>query len=162
MATLTIAFNRLFARGAGLAEDAARELDQGSRLRPFANEDIYFYIKRIDNSDVVRQADPAAGEACWRMIGSVVAAAVLMVGVLMPGAYGLLAGYKVQSLQQEGLRLEAERAELQLQEAALVSPAHMEELARMQRFIDPAPERIVYLEGRSDSELASVASSLPE
>ena len=118
-------------------------------MRPFANEDIFFYVKRIDNSRVVREADPEARQACWKMIGSVVAAAVLLIGVLLPGAYGLLAGYQIQSLRQEAQRLANEQASLELQEAQLLSPARMEELARMQQFVDPPPQKVVYLDGQS-------------
>ena len=59
-----------------------------------------------------------------------VAAAVLLIGVLLPSAYGLLAGYQIQTLRQEAQRLATEQASLELQEAKLLSPARMEELAR--------------------------------
>jgi hypothetical protein len=72
----------------------------------------------------------------------------------MPSAYNLLAGYQVESLRQERGRLTAERAELELSEAALLSPARMQELARLQRFVDPAPEKVVYLDTPGDTEFA--------
>ena len=100
-------------------------------MRAFANEDIYFYVKRIDNSRVVRAGRSAGAAACaGKLIGSVVAAALLLIGVLLPSAYGLLAGYQIQSLSREAQRLAAEQASLELQEAKLLSPARMEELAR--------------------------------
>src|SRR6185369_12544185 len=110
-------------------ETEARHVVVGSaRVPNFANEDIYFFVKRIDNSGVVREADPKARGTCWKLIGSVVTAAILLVGVLLPGAYSLLAGYQVQSLKQEAARLQTEQSSLELEEAALVSPARMEEL----------------------------------
>jgi hypothetical protein len=123
-------------------------------VRAFANEDIYFHVKRIDNSRLVRQADPQAREACWKMIGSVGIAATLLIGVLLPSAYGLLAGYQIQALRQEATRLEAEQSTLELREVALLSPARMEELARQQQFVDPAPAKVVYLESGDDSAVA--------
>ena len=36
----------------------------------FPNEDVYLYVKHIDNSRVLREADPAARAICWRLIGS--------------------------------------------------------------------------------------------
>ena len=95
-------------------------------------------MKRIDNSRVVRAADPAARGRCWKLIGSVVGAAVLLIGVLLPSSYGLMAGYSIQSLRQEGQRLDADQASLELREAQLLSPARIEELAREQQFVDPA------------------------
>ena len=127
-------------------------------VRPFANEDIFFHVKRIDNSRVVRAADPQARQVCWKMIGSVVAAAVLLVAVLLPGAYSLLAGYQIQSLQQEAHRLANEQASLELKEAQLLSPARMQELARDQQFVDPPPQKVVYLDGESDAQVAQNAA----
>jgi hypothetical protein len=148
MATLANLYGRFFDRGAvrGTETPTARSHGATPRVRAFANEDIYFFTKRIDNSRVVRQADPKSGGVCWKLIGSVVAAVVLLVGVLLPGAYGLLAGYQIQSLHQEGLRLDAEQSSLEVEEAELVSPKRMEELARLQEFVDPPPQKVVYLD----------------
>ena len=150
MATLATVFNRFFDRAAEQAGAQSRSSD-GCRVPTFANDDIYFFVKRIDNSRVVRVADPVERGACWKLIGSVVAAAVLLVAVLLPSAYGLMAGYQIQSLRREGQRLATEQASLELQEARLLSPERMEELARMQQFIDPGPDKVVYLEGQAGS-----------
>ena len=115
-------------------------------VRCFANDDLYFHVKRIDNSRVVRQADPKTRKVCWKMIGSVAAAAMLLIGVLLPSAYGLLAGYQIQTLKEESRRLANEQASLELEEAKLLSPERMEQLAREQQFTDPEPQRVVYLE----------------
>src|SRR5215475_5363259 len=119
MATLENVWGRLFAvsRSEGTQTVAQRvervvAKDTSCRVRAFANEDILFYLKHIDNSRVVREADPAAPRRCWKVIGTVVGAAVLLIGVLMPSAYGLLAGYQIQSLKRESERLTAQRAAL--------------------------------------------------
>src|SRR6266404_3141051 len=145
MATLATMYSRLFERAADHTETRTAP-DAAFRVRPFANEDIYFFTKRIDNNDVAREADPAARGACWKLIGSAVAAVVLLIGVLLPSAYGLLAGYQIQSLRTEGTRLATEQASLEVEEAQLLSPARMEELARMQQFIDPPSQKVVYLD----------------
>ena len=150
MATLNAVLNKLTGK---------RDLNTGASatavpLRAFPNDDIYFYVKRHDNSRVVRQEDPKAGKTCWRLIGSVAAAAVLVIGVLLPSAYGLLAGYQIQNLKNEAKRLEIERASLELQEAQLVSPARMERLAQEQQFSDPDAQKVVYLESRDGSSVA--------
>jgi cell division protein FtsL len=123
-------------------------------VRPFPNEDIYFFVKRIDNTRVVREADPEARKACWQLIGSVAAAVVLLIMVLMPSAYGLLFGYQIQSLRQERQRLATEQSSLEVEESKLMSPARMEELAREQQFVDPAPQKVVYLDSRTGGSLA--------
>ena len=151
MATLADVWSRMFAQGMERANEAARGGDSSTRLRPFANEDILFYVKRIDNSRVVRAADPAARGRCWKLIGSAVGAAVLLIGVLLPSAYGLMAGFQVQSLRREGQRLDTDQASLELHEAQLLSPQRMQELARQQQFVEPAPARVLYLEGMQGS-----------
>lgn len=123
-------------------------------MRAFANDDIYFYVKHIDNARVVREADPQSRGTCWKLIGSVVASVILVITVLLPSAYGLLAGYQIQTLRQEGDRLAAERASLELAEAQLLSPARMEELAKMQQFIDPPAQKVVYLETQQQGTVA--------
>ena len=154
MATLATVCSRIFTGEAVRSAAGTHRSTRTAPVRAFANEDIYFFVKRIDNSRVVRQTDPQAGGVCWKMIGSVGAAALLLIGVLLPSAYGLLAGYQIQSLRGEAQRLAGERASLELQEAKLVSPARMEQLARQQQFIDPEPEKVVHLDSKDSSALA--------
>jgi hypothetical protein len=121
----------------------------------FPNEDVYLYVKHIDNSRILREADPAARQICWRLIGSSFAFAVVVIALLLPTMNRLMAGYKMEALRQERQRLELDRASLELAETKLLSPARLEELARIQRFVDPAPEAVVYLDGnKSDQILA--------
>jgi len=157
MATLATVLGKFFEQGMNRAGSAAHAAEPSTPVRPFANEDIFFYVKRLDNSRVVRAADPEARQACWKMIGSVVAAAVLLIAVLLPGAYSLLAGYQIQTLRQDAHRLANESATLELQEAELLSPARMQELARMQQFVDPPPQKVVYLDGQADAQVAQNA-----
>jgi len=158
MATLATALDNLFENQNYRAGGAARRVEASMPVRPFANEDIFFHVKRIDNSRVVRAADPQARQACWKMIGSVFAAAVLLVAVLLPGAYSLMAGFQIQALRQEAHKLANEQASLELQEAQLLSPARMEEMARAQQFVDPPPQKVVYLDGQGDAQVAQNAT----
>jgi hypothetical protein len=151
MATLADVWSRMFAQSMERAGETTRRIDSSTRLRAVANEEILFFVKRIDNSRVVRAADPAARGRCWKLIGSVVGAAVLLIGVLLPSAYGLMAGYSIQSLRQEGQRMDADQASLELQEAQLLSPARIQELARQQQFVDPPPAKVLYLDGAQGS-----------
>ena len=121
----------------------------------FPNEDVYLYVKHIDNSRVLREVDPAARQICWRLIGSSFAFALVVIALLLPTVNRLMAGYKMETLRQERQRLELDRASLELAETKLLSPARLEQLARMQRFVDPAPEAVVYLDAnKSDQILA--------
>jgi hypothetical protein len=39
-------------------------------LRGLPNDDVFFYSKKIDNSRLVRQADPGASDECWSAVGA--------------------------------------------------------------------------------------------
>jgi hypothetical protein len=148
MATLATIFDRIM--GSGSVAEAAypvvrTDADEFYKLRALPNEDVYFFVKRIDNSRVVRQADPGAHTWGLRFIGGAVAGAVILIGLLLPSAYGLMAGYQLSSLKQEEQRLLAERATLDLEEAKLISAERLQELARIQQFVDPAPGKVIHL-----------------
>ena len=123
-------------------------------MRALPGEEIYFWIKEVDNSRVMPKANPKAAGACWRFIGTACLAVTLLVGVLFPIAYNLLAGYQLHKLEARQEWLLRERAELELREARLVSPARLAELARIQRLVDPAPETAVTLRPVSDGAWA--------
>ena len=157
MATLANIFNQF--NGAGsVAEAAPRsvtwETSEECKLRALPNEDVYLFTKRIDNSRVVRQADPGARARDWRFVGGASIAAMAFICMLLPSAYGLMAGYQLSQLQLENQKLRTERARLEVQEARLLSAERLQELAKMQDFIDPAPERTVYLEPKNNKSLA--------
>jgi hypothetical protein len=132
----------------------SRERGDPYRLRELPNEDVYFYRKPIDNSRIVRKADPQGRTRCWKLIATTCMATLLLIGLLWPNVAGMLAGYEIESLREEQQRLTAERAALELEEARLLSPERLEELARIQAFIDPAPEQVVYLNPKADGSLA--------
>jgi hypothetical protein len=157
MATLANIFNNFMGAGS-VAEDAARtatrQVSDIYTLRAVPNEDVYFFTKRIDNSRVLRQADPKARARDWKMVGGAGFAALSLIAMLLPSAYGLMAGYQLSSLKKEQHRLVTERARLDLEEARLISAERLQELARMQEFVDPSPDRTVYLTPKNDKSLA--------
>jgi hypothetical protein len=124
------------------------------RLRTLPNEDVYFFVKRIDNSRILKQRDPRAARECWSAIGAFAVLAVLLAGALAPTVWGTFAGYQVQALKQERQRLVDERSTLEVQEAALLSPARLEKLAKAQRLLEPAPGQVIHLDPHGDGSMA--------
>ena len=57
-------------------------------------------------------------------------AAAVLICVLMPKGYGVLAGYQIQTLREEQEKLMADQAVLELREASLMSPERMQVLAK--------------------------------
>jgi hypothetical protein len=156
MATLATFFKRSDAVGmaAGRRETIRAQVDP-FRLRALPNDDIYFYSKRIDNSRVIRQADPAARGECWSAVGA--AAILLMLGlsIIAPHVGSVLAGYKLEALKQERQSLVNERRELDVKEAGLLSPERLTELARARNLTSPSSDQVIHLDTPSlDSNFA--------
>ena len=136
------------------ASRAGNREREAFRLRPIASEDVFFFTKRVDNSRVVRQADPHAGRTQAWMIGGSIVSALALVAVMLPALSTAVDGYKIEALRQEKSRLVNERAALELAEERYVSTQHLQELARRQKFIDPDPQNVVYLEARQENTIA--------
>lgn len=163
MATLAGILDRLSATK-GYDEVASRvrsRKDNPFRIRPVANEQTYFFAKRIDNSRVVRKADPRTNRKCWNFMIGGFTAVIAIVAVLSPVLYGMVEGYKIESLQAEQRQLIAERSRLELKEAKLTSPDRLERLANAQKFVDPEPGSLVYLADKPGSKLAQGLESQP-
>ena len=158
MATLAAFFKRSDAIGARAKRVAAfgaervatvRAESDPFRLRALPNDDIYFYCKRIDNSRIVRQEDPAAGTQCWSAVGA--AGIVFMIGasLIAPLVASVLEGYKIENLKQERQALLDQNRALDVREAALLSPGRLNELARARNLTSPAASQIVHLDNPS-------------
>jgi cell division protein FtsL len=128
-------------------------------LRPIPCEDVYFFCKKIDNSRVVRESDPRANRKALKTIGLFSLATLFLLGLLLPKALGVAAGYQLHSLQQERTHLMNEKSALELEEARLLSPQRLEELARSLEFADPAPGQVVHLNPKPDSAIAMMIHS---
>jgi cell division protein FtsL len=123
-------------------------------LRPLPCEDVYFYSKRIDNSRIVRQADPLAGRRCVRAVSMSLAVAMAIILLILPDTLTLIAGYQVHSLERERQALVNQKAMLDVEEARLVTPERLEQLARDLRLENPDPAHVVFLNAKSDTALA--------
>jgi hypothetical protein len=140
----------------GAARPAAgpRPVRDAYQLRALPLEDVFFYSKKIDNSRLVREADPKARGACWSAIAAACLGIGLLTSVLAPSAATTLAGYKLEALKAEERRLLNERRVLDLQEAELLSPARLENLAKSQNLVTPASGQTLHLEGKNDAKMA--------
>jgi hypothetical protein len=155
MATVAAYFRRTAAQA--IAPATSGEWSQPVdtfRLRPLPSEDVYFFSKKIDNSRVVREADPVARRKAWKAGIKGFAAAALLILLLMPKALGMVAGYQVHLLAREHDKLINEKAVLELEEAKLLSPDRLEQLARELKLVNPDPKRVLTLNPKADSALA--------
>ncbi|MFZ0935590.1 MAG: hypothetical protein ACLQPN_11720 [Bryobacteraceae bacterium] len=160
MATMPAFLGKAASAGASaaIAVPAVARLEQDPcRLRSLPLDDVLFYSKKIDNSRLVRAADPRARGACWSAVGVASLLLVLLAGTLVPCLAGRLEGYSLEALKGEERRLLDERRTLDLQEAELLSPDRLQQLAERQNLVTPKAGQVVHLDGnKPDSAFALV------
>ena len=162
MATLPKVFRSLDAPGAGKVPEViirpapARGDRDPFQLRALPLQDVIFYSKKIDNSRLVREADPKTRGACWSAIGAAALVVGMLTGAMAPAVKVKLAGYRLEALRSEERRLLDERKALELEEAELLNPGRLERLARSQNLVTPSSEQVIHLESKSDGAVAMV------
>ena len=124
------------------------------QLRALPHEHLFLYHKRIDNSRLVREVDPQSRGACWSAIGAASVLAVLLTSAFAPSVATTIAGYKLEALRIEERRMLEEHRGLDLQEAELLSPARLDQLARQNNLVVPASGQVFRLEGKPQGAVA--------
>src|SRR5205085_11995848 len=71
---------------------------------------------------------------------------MLGLSIIAPHVASVLAGYKIESLKQERQILLDQRRALDVEEARLLSPARLNQLARQHSLSSPAPDQIIHLD----------------
>jgi cell division protein FtsL len=162
MATLPKVFRSLDAPGVRkvpeiITRHAPARGDRDSfQLRALPLQDVIFYCKKIDNSRLVREADPKSRGACWSAIAGAALIVAMLTGAMAPAVKIKLAGYRLEALRSEERRLVDERKALELEEAELLNPARLERLARNQNLVTPSSEQVVHLDSKADGTVAMV------
>jgi hypothetical protein len=132
-------------------------------LRALPNDGIYFYSKKIDNSRIVRQADPAARGECWSAVGA--AGVLLMLGasIIAPHVGSVLAGYKLEALKQEQQTLVDQKRALEVKEAGLLSPERLNDLAALRKLGSPAIDQVIHLDTQAaEGSFARIEKPQPQ
>ena len=114
-------------------------------LRPMPNEDIHVFVKKIDNTRVVREHDPKANASAWRTISMTGIFALVVVGVSVPITNSYLAGYTVTEIEKQNKQLHSQLVRLSVREAELTTVQALARAAKNQKYLDPAPETMVVL-----------------
>ena len=127
--------------GNGGAAKGSRAKSRPAPVTPaFPTKTFTCFARRSTTPGVVRQADPRVRARCWRLIATTTAGTLVLVAMLWPSVYGMLSGYQIESLKVQQQRLMAERSALDLEEARLLDPARLDELAQQQLFVDTGAE----------------------
>jgi hypothetical protein len=153
MTSLAGLYDWLVAGKASAAADAAGAAPD-YRLRALPREDILLFVKEIDNDHVVAVRDKRDWVASIAMAAGVLASSLLLISLLLPGGYALLASRRVDTLRQERETLVNQLRVLRVQEAALLSPRYVEASAG-NRYVAPTARTVVHM---SPIPRATVAS----
>ena len=162
MATLPKVYRSLDAPGADkvpevIARHAPARADRDPfQLRALPLQDVIFYSKKIDNTRLVREADPKSRGACWSAIAGAALLVAMLTGAMAPAVKIKLAGYRMEALRSEERRLLDERKALELEEAELLNPARLERLAKRQNLVTPSSGQVIHLESKPDGAVAMV------
>ncbi len=150
-----MAFGWIFEKKSGASHQAHSRTQAGRyHLRPMPNEDIHVFVKKIDNTRVVREQDPKANASAWKTISVATMFALLVVGLIVPIANSYLAGYTVAEIEKQNNQLAAQVARYSVRESELTSLEALARAAKNQKFIDPTPESMVVL---NDTRTGTVA-----
>jgi cell division protein FtsL len=117
-----------------------------------------FSAKRLDNSRLVKAADPVRVR---EMRIFTAAMTVMFVIVMFYGWQHFSAieyGYKVEAQKQQRITLEEQNRELRLAEAQLCDPHRIDRMARQLGLDAPKPGQVVRGDGASEANGAVVAS----
>jgi hypothetical protein len=143
-----------------VAGKAATAADQGEdspdyRLRALPREDILLFVKEIDNERVAAVRDTRDWFASVSMVAGVLVTSLLLISILLPGGYQLLASRRVDTLHQQREQLINQLRMLRVEEARMLSPQRMEESAG-DRYVAPSPDTVVHIVPTAGATLASL------
>ncbi len=112
------------------------------------------FVKRINNSSLVREVDRTRSRQCYLMLGAA-AAAFLFVFVLALQHFECVRyGYQIAHLRTERQALKDWNQKLRLEQASLADPERIDTLARQELGLGPAePGQMVHVQqtGRLDA-----------
>jgi hypothetical protein len=143
---------------AGKAGEHTAENGRGPeefRLRELPREDIHLHIKAIDNTKVVRVVDKKDWFASLGMSIGVLSVSVLLIALMLPGGYALLASHRIEQLKAQRLELRNQLNVLRSEEAKVLSPGQMEQWAG-EKFIDPPAHAVVFTTPVDGTRVASL------
>ena len=120
-----------------------------------------FFVKRFDNSRLVKAPDPARA----REMRTFACAMALLFGLIMIYGWQHLSsieyGYRIESEKQQIQQLEEHNRQLRLTEAQLGDPARIDQMARELGLTAPRPGQVVRPDATADPNAPALAEATP-
>jgi cell division protein FtsL len=149
-------------RGMGVAEWNAELIAQQPLRRRGVRTPEFFFLKRLDNSRLVKAPDPAR----MRQMRVFSAAVTVLFSLIM--IYGLQhfsaieSGYRVEQEKQTLDQLREENRQLRLSEAQLTEPARIDRMARELGLMEPQPGQVIHpANAPSEAGAPALAQAMP-
>jgi cell division protein FtsL len=161
MAACTITYEVGRGWAAQVAERNAELFAQQVLRRRGACTPEFHFPKHIDNSRLVKAADPVRVRE-MRVFS--VAVALLFSLVMIYGLqhfYAIEGGYRVESEKQVRDQLREDNRQLRLAEAQLSQPVRIDQMARQLGFAEPQPGQVIHADVRPDGATPTMAQVTP-
>lgn len=147
------------------AERNAELIARQAELRRRVRMPEYFVARRIDNSRLVKAADPVRVRE-MRVFSAAVAVLFSLIMVYgLQHFYAIESSYRVESEKQALNQLREENRQLRLSEAELTQPTRIDQMARQYGLTQPQPGQVVHPNSApvdsGSPVLAQVASPAP-
>ena len=148
--------------GARIAERNAELMAQQAQRRRRVRTPEFYFIRHIDNTRLVKAADPVRARE-MRVFSAAVAVLFSLVMV-----YGLQhfsaieSSYRVESEKQALDQLREQNRQLRLSEAQLTQPGRIDQMARQYGLVEPQPGQVIYPSGHADSGSPALAQAVPQ
>ena len=146
---------------AQVADRNAELFAQQALRRRGARTPEFHFPKHIDNSRLVKAADPVRVRE-MRMFS--VAVALLFSLVMIYGLqhfYAIESGYRVESEKQMRDQLREENRQLRLTEAQLSQPRRIDQMSRLLGFTEPQPGQVIRANVRPAAATPTMAQATP-
>jgi cell division protein FtsL len=120
-----------------------------------------FFVKRLDNSRLVKAADP---QRVREMRSFACAMALLFVLIMVYGWQHFSSieyGYRVETEKQQVQQMEEQNRQLRLSEAQLADPARIDRMAHQYGLDAPRPGQVVHPDASMDANAPVLAQMTP-
>ena len=147
--------------GAQIAERNAELMAQQALRRRGARTPEFYFPRHIDNSRLVKAADPVRVRE-MRVFSAAVAVLFSLVMVYgLQHFYAIEGGYRVESEKQMRDQLREENRQLRLAEAQLSQPSRIDMMARQLGLAEPQPGQLIHPNARPDAGTPALAQVTP-
>lgn len=146
---------------ARVAEHNAELMAQQPLHRRRMRTPEFYFVRRIDNSRLVKEADPVRVRQMRQFCAAIVMLFSLWMVYGLQHFYAIEGSYRVESEKQALDQLREENRQLHLAQAGLTQPARIDLMARQLGLAAPQPGQVIHPDARPDVSTPVVAQVTP-